>query len=629
MKHLLIGTAGHVDHGKTALIKKLTGIDTDRLPDEKKRGITIDLGFARMKLEDGNVASIIDVPGHEKFIKNMLAGAGGIDLVLLVVAADDGVMPQTREHLGILELLGTNAGIIVVTKTDLVDAGWLELISEDIKNFVGKSFLKDAPIAYVSSHTGQGIDELKKLIAQKIAVSPGKNTAAPPRLPVDRVFTMDGFGTVATGTLIEGTLSMGGTVQIFPSMEEARIRGLQVHGSEVKTAYAGQRVAVNLSGVSKENLKRGDTLASPNTLQATRMIDVKINIFNDAKRELKSGQKLHFHYGTACILCKVVLMDKEKLSAGMEGYAQLRFLEAAAVKRGDPFVLRFYSPTTTVGGGTVLNEYPKKYRKSRKPETIKAMESLEHGDASSHILQAIDSAGFAKLDDIKNRFAHEAAEWANALNKLANDGLIAFVGEKHVISHVLREKTEYEITNCLKNYYADNPLQKGIRKEELRSQIMPGVSQNLFDSLLALYDAALTTINGKVGLKGHAISYTKEQGEIKKAIEKYLLDAGCSPPPLSDLLANFHKKSSKTASQVMDALIEEGTVVLTEPGMVFHANVVAGAKNAFSSLAAKGSVTLAVFRDEIKTSRKFALSLLEYFDKTKFTKKTGDSRELV
>ena len=616
MRHLLIGTAGHVDHGKTSLIKALTGIDADRLIEEKKRGITIDLGFAHMPLEGSGSASIIDVPGHEKFVKNMLAGAGGIDLVLLVIAADDGVMPQTREHLGILELLGTELGIIVITKTDLVDEEWLSLITEDVKNFASGSFLAEAPILHASTHTGQGIGELKELIETKIKQAPEKKLDTPFRLPVDRVFTMDGFGTVVTGTLIEGTIKTGDIAQIYPGSEEVRIRGVQVHGKDVDISYAGQRVAINLAGLHKEQIKRGDTLAMPKSLCATQMLDVKLSVLKDSAREVKSGQKLHFHYGTASVVCKAVLMDTLKLTKGGECFAQLRFAEEIAVKRGDPFVLRFYSPTETIGGGVILNEQPKKFRKSRLAETIGLMKELDEGDISSHILQMIDQGGITAIRDVLNRFGVTEQE-------LKNLELI-FVGTKNVMTKKHSEKIKNTLISHLKDFHGKFPLLPSIGKEELRSQALPKIKPIDFDILLKIFDDCISTQGDQVKLASFSITYTNEQEGIKNDILGKLRDAGTSPPALEDLLSPFKKRAQ--AKQVLDGAITAGEVILTEPGIAFHKDIIEDAKKTFANLAANGSVSLADFRDSLGTSRKFALSILEYFDKHKFTKKTGDSR---
>ena len=351
MKNIIIGTAGHVDHGKTALIKALTGIETDRIKEEKKRGITIELGFAYLDLPDGEKAGIIDVPGHEKFVKNMLAGAGGIDLALLVIAADEGFMPQTREHLGILSLLNIPEGIIVITKKDMVDEDWLEIVCDDIRNEVKGTFLENAQMIPVSSYTGEGIEELKQaifqLIDQKTQI---KNLDVPFRIPIDRIFSVEGFGTVITGTLIEGKMKVGDPVTIYPSRIESRIRNLQVHSHDVEEAYAGQRVAVNLAGLKKSDLNKGDVVAVPDSMHTTMMIDIKLTILKDCEREILNATRLHLYHGARDVLCKVVLLDRDSISAGESCYAQLRLEEEIAVKTGDRFVLRFYSPLETIGG---------------------------------------------------------------------------------------------------------------------------------------------------------------------------------------------------------------------------------------------------------------------------------------
>ena len=629
MKHMLIGTAGHVDHGKTALIHTLTGIETDRLKEEKKRGITIDLGFAYIDLPDGQRASIIDVPGHEKFIKNMLAGAGGIDLVLLVIAADDGVMPQTREHFGILQLLGAKEGIIVLTKCDLADDEWIGMVSEDIRSITEKTFLQDAPLVCVSSHTGQGIDVLRELIAKKISAAAPKNTSAPFRLPVDRVFTMEGFGTVITGTLIEGALHLNDQVTIYPQGKPARVRSLQVHGADVETAYAGQRVAVNLSRLKLEDVLRGDTLAAPDSLQPTRMLDVKISVMKDSPREILNGSRLHFYYGTRNVLCKAVLMDAEKLPPGGEGYAQLRFMEEVAIKRGDPFVLRFYSPTETVGGGVVLNENPKKHRKGRAAESIQALETLEYGDVGDHILQAISAEGIVNLDELQKRFALEQNDWNVKLEELESQGLISMIGDKNAMDYSFRENLGDKLMVLLKHYHKDNPLHEGMKKEELRSRILPGQKPAFFDQVLQLYANMIRVNDRLVALNEFEITYTKEQNAIREDILAKLKQGGFAPPSVDELLAIHQKnKNKKLSEQVLEAMINEGAVILAGQEIIFEAAIVEKAMGIFADIAKQenGSVTLAQFRDDTQTSRKFALSLLEYFDRIGFTRKVDDSR---
>jgi len=628
MKHILIGTAGHVDHGKTALIRTLTGIETDRLAEEKSRGITIDLGFAHMTLPGGETASIIDVPGHEKFIKNMLAGAGGIDLVLLVIAADDGVMPQTREHLGILQLLNAKDGIIVLTKCDLVDEEWRGMVSDDIRQVVADTFLHNAPLQYVSSHTGQGIEGLKEIIYEKISTAAIKNTSAPFRIPVDRVFSAEGFGTVVTGTLIEGTMRQGDSIAVYPCGEVGRVRSLQVHGSSVETAYAGQRVAANISGLHREDIQRGHVLAPEGTIQPTMMLDVKLTVMKDSPREIKSGSRLHFHYGTGGLLCKVALIGADKLLPGQTGYAQLRFAEEVAVKSGDSFVLRFYSPIETVGGGVVLNTAPKKFRRGRADATARVLEALENGDMGTQIYQALmNLGGIAPLDEIQKRFGLNAEDLSSKVGALAQAGRITRLGSGHAVAACFRENLGEKIINQLKAYHKENPLHQGMRQEELRSRVLPSHKPAIFDGVLQLYNNELRVNDGRVAIAGFEVAYTGRERQIRDELIAELTQGGFAPPSIDELLG----KDKKSGQKVLNALISDGSVISTEPGMLFVATTVELARAAVRRLAetGDGNVTLAGFRDEVQTSRKFALSLLEYFDRIGYTRKLGDFRRVV
>ena len=354
MKHVVIGTAGHVDHGKTALVRALTGVDTDRLAEEKRRGLTIELGFARLDFPDGSCAGVVDVPGHEKFIKTMLAGAGGIDLAMLVVAADEGFMPQTVEHLNILSLLGVRRGVVVLTKCDLADADWLAMARADLAARVKGTFLENAPVVETSAATGQGIEDLRETLHALVRQTREKSARVPFRLPIDRVFSVDGFGTVVTGTLIEGALHVGGEAELLPSGTRSRVRNLQVHGENTAIAVAGQRVAVNLAGIKKTDVIRGDTLAEPDSVRVSRLLDVRLSCLRDSERTVENGSRVHFCHGTAARLAKVVLLDRDALAPGESAYAQLRFTEDVAAKCGARFVIRFYSPLETIGGGIIL-----------------------------------------------------------------------------------------------------------------------------------------------------------------------------------------------------------------------------------------------------------------------------------
>ena len=556
----------------------------------------------------------------------MLAGAGGIDLVLLVIAADDGIMPQTREHLGILQLLSAKSGIIVLTKCDLVDDEWRGLVAEDVRQAVAGTFLHDAPLIPVSSQTGQGIAELKEIIREKIETATAKNNFAPFRIPVDRVFSAEGFGTVVTGTLIEGTMRQGDGIVVYPTGDTGRVRNLQVHGNSVETAYAGQRVAVNISGLHREELLRGHVLAPEGTIQPTRMLDVKLTIMADSPREIKTGSRLHFHYGTAGLLCKAQLIGAEKLLPGQTGYAQLRFAEEVAVKNGDSFVLRFYSPIETVGGGVALNIAPKKHRRGRADAAIKALEALESGDTGTQIVQAIVSmGGIAPLDELQKRFGLDDSTWAQELESLTKAGRVTRLGPGHAMADSFRDALGDKITKQLKVYHKDNPLHQGIRQEELRSRVLPEHKPAFFDMVLRLYHD-LHVCDGRVALAGFKVAYTSQQLQIRDAIIAGLKQGGFAPPAVDELMG----KDKKNAQKILDALISEGTVISTEPGMMFTADTVDEAKDAVRSLAeaGEGTVTLAQFRDKVQTSRKYALSILEYFDRTGYTRKLGDSRVL-
>ncbi|MCL2189616.1 MAG: selenocysteine-specific translation elongation factor [Defluviitaleaceae bacterium] len=641
-KHVLIGTAGHVDHGKTTLITALTGIEhdkIDRLKEEKKRGITIDLGYACLPLPDGGVASIIDVPGHEKFIKNMLAGASGIDLVLLVIASDDGVMPQTREHLSILQLLNAQSGIIVLTKCDVTDEDWRTLVKEDIRALTKNTFLGNAPIVEVSARTGSGILELKSLILTQVT---SRNLCSPQgfnhsRLPIDRVFSVEGFGTVVTGTLTEGTLHVGETVHIFPANTPAKVRNIQVHGGDVAEAFAGQRAAVNLSGIRKEDVKRGDILAPADALHPTRMLDVRLEILPDSPREVKNNTRLHFYHGTFNALCKAVLLHGTTLKAGQSTYAQLRFTEDIAVKQGDRFVVRFYSPMETVGGGIILHTQPQKHRRAKANEIEKRLTQREQaqksGDICAQILQRIadGSPNLTPLDEIKKNNGSAPVQFDEAVTTLMQAGKVTRISETHVIDEGFRTQFAARLTKQLAAYHAANPLQRGIRREELRGQLLPKAKPALFDALLHIYEAThIRVVEGRVASANFSIQLTPAQQQIRDDICTRLQSAPYMPPAMEELQALWQKKTADFR-QVMDALQAEGAIITTEAGIFFHASTVTSAKEIFTQLygsAPTQNVTLALFRDTLGTSRKFALSLLEYFDRTGFTRKEGEGRVL-
>ncbi len=628
--HIIIGTAGHVDHGKTCLIRALTGTDTDRLEEEKRRGITIDLGFTYLALPQGGQAGIIDVPGHEKFVHNMLSGAGGIDLALLVVAADEGVMPQTREHLGILSLLGIKRGCVAVTKVDMVESDWLEMMLEELREELAGTFLKDAGILPVSSQTGEGIDALRQALFDLVRDTPAKDTEKPFRLPVDRVFTMPGFGTVVTGTLIEGSLQEGQEVQIYPQDLVTRVRKLQVHTQTVDQAFAGQRVAVNLQKVKTEDLTRGSVLAAPGSLQMSHMLDVALRVLPDARRSIRNNSRLHFHHGSGELLCKAVLLGGlEELHPGQDGYAQLRFEEPVAVKAGDAFVLRFYSPLETVGGGLVLDPSPYKHKASS-PKALEKLRLMFDGSDQQrleallmeHSPHYVESGAFS----LQTGFSQEEVD--RLLKALAEEGRAVAVTDKLFlhINHVnlLSEKA----VKLLNDFHNEQPLKAGMKAEEIRSRLMRGQDSATADRVLAmLVGRQVIQQNGSLfALPDFQVVFSQKQQAAMDALINEYQQAGFSPPERSALLSGHAR--DKDFPRVLDYLLDTGRLIPVDGEIFFLREQMQEAQQLFEQIQAdKAEVTLADFRDGIKASRKYALAILEYWDLRGNTRKEGDARK--
>ncbi len=627
MKNIIIGTAGHVDHGKTALIKALTGIETDRIKEEKKRGITIELGFAYLDLPDGEKAGIIDVPGHEKFVKNMLAGAGGIDLALLVVAADEGFMPQTREHLGILSLLNISEGIIVITKKDMVDDDWLEVVCEDVRSEVKGTFLENAQIIPVSSYTGEGIEQLKSAIFELIDQNTQiKNLDIPFRIPVDRIFSVEGFGTVITGTLIEGRMKVGDPVTIYPSRIESRVRNLQVHSHDVTEAYAGQRVAVNLAGLKKTDLNKGDVVAVPNSMHTTMMIDIKLNILRDCEREILNGTRLHLYHGARDILCKVILLDRDSISAGESCYAQLRLEEEIAVKTGDRFVLRFYSPLETIGGGVILDSNPFKHKRND-PAVLESLHIKESGSDKEKISAALHdySSRFETLDFLQVQTAIPKEQFDQQIQKLLKDKTAFRVSDNIVIHSDYLTHLKDTAVRLLSAYHQENPLRDGMKKDEFRSKFLHfddiAVIDKITDSLVNR--KFLKYVNGCVALADFEVQKDDNLEEIEAAFR----EGGFSPESPDQIATRFPKV--KNYRQVVESLVNTGRLVRVEDKILLHVDYYEKALSmAKEHIAQNGQITLAEMRDLMGASRKFAVAVLEYWDRRNITKKVGDARVL-
>ena len=629
MNNIIIGTAGHVDHGKTCLIKALTGIETDRLKEEKKRGITIELGFAYIDLPGGLRAGIIDVPGHEKFVKNMLAGAGGIDIALLIIAADEGIMPQTEEHLAILSLLDIKKGVIALTKKDIVDEEWLEMMQEEIKERMKGTFMENAAIIPVSSYTGEGIEELKAELSRVASECEGKSETVPFRIPVDRVFSIDGFGTVITGTLIEGVVNEGDSVTIYPDKIQSKVRGLQVHSKPVQTAYPGQRVAVNLSGVHKSDLERGDIIAAEDSMESSMMLDVLLKVTADTERKIKNGSRLHFYHGSREILCKVILLDCDELQKGQEGYAQIRLEEQVSTKEGDRSAVRFYSPLETVGGGMIIDANPKKHKRYDEAvlEDIKARET---GTLQKRIALSIKehSKSFMPIDEIRKRLAVTEEEFGKKIENLVKYNEIIKINPKIYLHKDYIADMDKKCVELLSAHHKAFPLQSGIKREEVASKLIRNADTALANAILQKVTELgnVKLENGYMSLKDFTPKAEGGNAALMSKLEKIYRDAGLSPDATDTVLASLKVKPNE-AKEVYNALVKAGTLIRLDPQITVHKDsyekAIEALRQHFSS---ENTVTLAQFRDIIGTSRKYAVAVLEHFDNAGYTKKTGDYR---
>lgn len=631
MKQIILGTAGHIDHGKTSLIKALTGIDTDRLKEEKERGITIELGFAHLELPDGSLFGIVDVPGHEKFVKNMVAGATGIDIVALVVAADEGVMPQTREHLEICGLLKVRHGLVVLTKIDMVEQDWLELVREDVREYLAGTFLAEAPMVEVSSVTGEGLDELKDALARLAREIPPREAGHIFRLPVDRVFTMRGFGTVITGTTISGRIGTGQEVTIYPQGLQSKVRGIQVHGKEVTEVLSGSRTAINLQGVEKASIHRGNVVAQKDSLRSTFMVDVNLALLPSSPRKLKNRAKARFHTGTAEIICTVVLLDREELKPGEACYAQIRLDEPTAVLRGDRYVLRSYSPIRTIGGGEILNALPRKKKRFSEP-VLSEMKILREGDTTSIVERFVRQGRFEGVAQDELTFL------ANIKRKKLDEILQGLMSRKRVslydrergllIHADFLEKARDEILETLKRYHEQNPLKAGLLKEELRSRTTGSRNPKLFNALLSRLTREDLVVQDKesVRLKQHRVTLAEDQAKVREEIEEIYLESGLQPPYFKELTGKF---SRNTAFEVLQVLLEDGVLVKIKEDLYFHRDTIARLKDRLTRfLEEKGEITTPQFKEMTGASRKYTIPLIEYFDKAQVTVRVGDSRVL-
>jgi selenocysteine-specific elongation factor len=634
----VIGTAGHVDHGKSTLVKTLTGIDPDRWAEEQRREMTIDLGFAWLSLPSGRSVSIVDVPGHERFIKNMLAGVGGIDAALLVIAADESVMPQTEEHLAILDLLGVEHGLVVLTKADLVDDEWLALVGEEVRERLRGTTLAQAPQVAVSARTGQGLAALLSALDAQLDRRPSRAAAqGAPRLPIDRAFTIGGFGTVVTGTLLDGPLRIGDEVEILPRGLRARVRGLQTHQHKQEVALPGTRVAVNLAGISHHDIVRGDVLALPGRLRPTELLDVHMRLIPAAHGPLEQNARLDLFVGAAEAPCRVTLLDRDELAPGEEGWLQLRLERPIVAARGDRYILRQPSPSRTIGGGQVLDTRPPRHRRFR-PEVIGTLEALARGRPADLLLRALDDGQPHQWSELlKNSGLLDGAA-AEALQELLGEGQVTVLGDQRleigdlastsqslisnlesrwVVSSKGWEALREKLTTALRGYHKRYPLRTGMPREELRSRLKL-TGEGLEAALTTASVEGLVAIHpGSARLAAHTPTLAAEQERTVRQLLDAFARAPYSPP------------APELEAELIGWLVEQGKIVRISDDVAFlpatYEEMIAWVR---SQISVAGSVTVAQFRDRFGSSRKYALALLEHLDERKITRRAGDVRVL-
>ena len=628
--HVVVGTAGHIDHGKTSLVKALTGTDTDRLPEEKARGITIDLGFAFLEEPGGLTIEIVDVPGHERFVKNMLAGVGGIDLAMLVIAADEGVMPQTREHLAICSLLKIKAGLIALTKADLVEADWLELVREDVAGAVRGTFLEGAPIVPVSSKTGQGLDELRAALRALAAAVPQRATDELPRLPIDRVFTVKGFGTVVTGTLTAGALATDARVEVYPKRAEAKIRGLQAHGHPVTSARAGQRTAINLQGLERAAIARGDVVGRPGTLVASTLVDGTLELLADAPRAVKTRTRVRFHVGTSEIMARALLLDRPELAPGETGFVRFR-LEAPLVARpGDRFVVRSYSPIVTIGGGTLLDVDPPRFKR-KGPALVTHLEALQTGSPEVVLEEHIRhvGSGGVRLTTLSGRVPFGPERLRVLLEALRASGRVVSIDRDWFIHPDSFARLRGLVVDELSAFHRAHPLKPGMSREELRGRA-GGADERVFAFLMSSLDAegVAKTERDKARLASHEVRLSPEQQRVVDTLEGEFSRAEAAPPSPEEALGRAGVGGDEE-HELFQVLVQSGKLVRVKESLFFHARALDSIQTKLVALLReRKEIGPSDIKDLLGISRKYAIPLLEFFDQRRVTARVGERRIL-
>lgn len=631
MPHTIIGTAGHIDHGKTALVKALTGVDTDRLREEKERGLTIDLGFAHY----GDRATIIDVPGHEKFIRNMVAGVATIDLVLFVVAADDGVMPQTREHLDILQLLQVKRGLIVITKADLVDEEWLELVKEDVREIVRGTFLEEAPVIFVSSVTGRGIDDLRAMLDQFLAAQEGRASQGIFWMPIDRSFTMKGFGTVVTGSVLSGEVKVGDTVELLPQQRRARIRGLQTHNRDVERVSAGDRAAINLQGVAKEEVERGNVLASAGYFQPSHRFDARVQLLKSARRPLKANDRVRLHVGTEEVMARVRPLGADEIPPGSQGYIQLRLERQAVARRLDPFVIRQYSPTVTIGGGVVLDPNAPRHRRSE-PGVLDRLQALEQENPEEVVESRLATSGLAaqSLEQLAAETGLPRDRAAKVLDNLVEAGhLVALKKDgKPAYLHIVPfQRLQNDILAALEQFHQQQPLKLGLRRRELQDRLGTRIHGAVIHQAIETLKGSgeIEEVEAMLRRTGHRVQLDPERQALREKIAELLYEEGFATSNEAEIAAMLGSDVGRV-QEVLGVMHSLGEVVRLEGGIYFHPKRVEEARRAVVRfLKEEGELRVSQFKEAVaETSRKYSVPLLNYLDSLGVTRRQGDVRVL-
>jgi selenocysteine-specific elongation factor len=634
MKYVIVGTAGHIDHGKSALVLALTGTDPDRWEEEKRRGITIDLGFAHLDLGEDLRIGFIDVPGHERFVKNLLAGVGGIDIVLLIVAGDESIRPQTREHFDICKLLNIRKGMIVITKADLVERDMLDLVRLEVQEYVAGSFLEGAPILAVSARTGEGLEELKSELRRLSLAIPPKPADLPFRLPIDRSFVIKGFGAVVTGTLVAGTVEKEAEVEIHPLGRRVRVRGIEVYDASTDRATAGQRTALNLAGIDAREITRGMALATPGLFQPTTRLDCTLSLLATA-RPLKNRARVHFHCGTAEMLAEVVLLDARELKPGAAAFAQLRLAEPGLFVPGDRFIIRQFSPVTTIGGGSVLDNQPPRHR-SGDPATIESLQVLEHGEPQARMEILVQQAGEATPAALAARTGWKTADVLGVAKSLLERKRVMLLGQPAalVVHQDHFAALEKRILEQLEKFHAANPLVGGLPKDDLRAKVggtRLAPSSPLLNALLQSL-----TAQGKVDVQGEAvrlggreIQLSAEEIAARDAIATAFEKAGLAVPTAREVLANLRVDRAR-AEKLLRILLKENVLHKVTEDLIFHRAALQRLRQILANRKAMDNrLSVADFKDLTGLSRKYAIPLLEYLDRERVTRRDGDNRIII